>query len=323
MSHYFTIPINTDGIVADLNVAQNLKNALNSPFSVTDAFIYSHGWWTSATSALSDYNQFSVELSAVIARIAALPNPVLTLLPGSPLGVAVHWPSMISDDDQSWINKLEPLSFYTMAQRADQVGKNAVYSLLRLLIEESPNIPRLHFLGHSFGCRVVCSAIQEILDDSDTIPNGKDLNINVVLLEAAFDQNDLEQGEVYGGLCGMPNLRLLATFSALDQALTRDYPLSQDINIFKGPGSSNAALGGLGPTPKMISDFGGVTALTINPGFNHLASAAPTTRLVTADLTPLHESRPNYPDASHPNPDHHSDIFLPEIYELICGFLFK
>jgi hypothetical protein len=98
MSHYFTIPINTDGIVADMNVAQNFKNALNSPFSVSDVFIYSHGWWTSATRALSNYNQFSIEFGALVARIAGLPAPVLTRLPRSPLGVAIHWPSMISDE---------------------------------------------------------------------------------------------------------------------------------------------------------------------------------------------------------------------------------
>ncbi len=57
MSHYFTIPITIEGIIADLQVAQNFKAAVNPPFNISDVFIYSHGWWTSATSALSAYNR--------------------------------------------------------------------------------------------------------------------------------------------------------------------------------------------------------------------------------------------------------------------------
>src|SRR6202012_3665008 len=100
MSHYFTIPINTDGIVSDLNVATNFKNALNLPAPISDVFIYSHGWWTSATHALANYNQFSIELTARISGIAGQARMALANLPSSPLGVAIHWPSMISDDDE-------------------------------------------------------------------------------------------------------------------------------------------------------------------------------------------------------------------------------
>jgi hypothetical protein len=319
MSHYFTIPINTDGIITDLRFGPNLRSAVNAPFSVTDVFIYSHGWWTSASRALADYNQFTIEFAAHAARLSAAASPALTHPPGSTLAVAIHWPSMISDDDRALVNKLEPFSFYTMGHRANQVGANAVYALLRLLIQEAPTLPRLHFLGHSFGCRVVCAAIQEILDDRATIPGGRELPINAVLLEPAFDRNDLEKDGVYGGLCDMPNLRVLVTHSDLDRALTYDYPLSQRINLFKGKGGSNDALGGKGPTPQTIDDFGGAaTVLTVAAGFTAAASAAAATRLVIADLTPLHQTNTGYPA-----PDHHSDIYLPEIYDLISGFLFR
>jgi hypothetical protein len=318
MSHYFTIPITTEGIIADLQVSQNFKAAVNAPFNVSDVFIYSHGWWTSATSALSGYNEFSVELSLRAGQLGAAADPAVPNLPESPLGVAIHWPSMIDDDGQAIINNLEPLSFYTMGHRANQVGTNAVYSLLRLLIEQSPAMPRIHFLGHSFGCRVVSSAVQEILNDSVTIPNAKNLAINMVLLEAAFDQNDLEATGLYGGICSMPNVRILTSYSSRDASLSTYYPLSQELNIFKGSGAANQALGGAGPTPKMIADFGGVTPLTINPGFSHTAAAAARTRLVSADLTPVHTA-----NTAYGNVDHHSDIYLPEIYNLICGFLFQ
>lgn len=321
MSHYFTIPVSTDGLIADPNIARNFKSALNAPFQISDVFIYSHGWWTSASSALILYNQFSIEFSSLAAVLAAKTdkNAALQRLPAptATLGVGVHWPSMISEDDSSIADKAEIFSFYAMGTRANNVGKNAVYSLLRLILEQSPVAPRIHFLGHSFGCRVVCSAIQEILADAATLPNGKNLAINAVLLEAAFDQNDLERGALYGGLCDMPNLRVLTTYSALDSALNHDYPLSQKINIFKGSGHDNDALGGKGPTPQTATDFGGVTALTVTPGFDHTKCAGLGTRLVAADITPLHQA-----NSSFPKPDHHSDIFLPELYELICGFLF-
>ncbi len=225
---------------------------------------------------------------------------------------------MIDDDDNAIVDKLEPLSFYTMGHRANQVGSNAVYALLRLLIEQSPVMPRIHFLGHSFGCRVVASAVQEILNDQVTIPNGRNLALNLVLLEAAFDQNDLEATGLYGGICSMPNVRILTTYSSLDASLCTYYPLSQNLNVFKGPGAANQALGGKGPTPKMIADFAGVTPLTINPGFGHGNAAAAKTRLVSADRAPLHAA-----NSAYGNADHHSDIYLPEIYNLICGFLFQ
>jgi hypothetical protein len=321
MSHYFTIPITTDGLIADLNVAGNFTKALNPPFNISDVFIYSHGWWTSATAALGNYNQFSIELSELVGTIMARGTSTLTRLPASPLGVAVHWPSMISDDDSAILNKLEPFSFYAMGQRANKVGENSVYALLRLIIEQAPSTPRIHFLGHSFGCRVVCSAIQEILKDSQTIPNGNNLAVNAVLLEAAFDQNDLEAGGVYGGLSQMPNLRVLSTYSALDNALCHAYPLSQEINIFKGPGKNNEALGGRGPTAKTLNDFGSVAApLIVLPGSDYSISSGLPARFIAADITALHQASTSYDNG---NPDHHSDIYLPELYELICGFLFR
>jgi hypothetical protein len=321
MSHYFTIPVSTDGLIADPNIARNFQRALNQPFTISDVFIYSHGWWTSASSALILYNQFSIEFSSLAAVLASGAQSKTSLPrapnPASALGVGVHWPSMISEDDRSLIDHLQAFSFYSMGARANAVGKNAVYSLLRLIVEKSPAPPRIHLLGHSFGCRVVCSAIQEILDDPTTLPGGKTLPINAVLLAPAFDQNDLERGQLYGGLCDMPNLRVLSTFSSLDSALNHDYPLSQKINIFKGSGQDNDALGGLGATPKTLTDFGGATALTIQPGFDHTKCIGLKTRFVSADITPLHQA-----NTSFPKTDHHSDIFLPELYELICGFLF-
>src|ERR1700722_11444106 len=147
MSHYFTIPITTDGLIADLNVSGNFFKALNSPVAVSDVFIYSHGWWTSATRALANYNQFTIEFSAFVSLIAARGSPVLTKLPASPLGIAVRWPSMIEDDESALVNKLEPFSFYAMGQRANKVGENSVYSILRLIISQAPAMPRIHLLG--------------------------------------------------------------------------------------------------------------------------------------------------------------------------------
>ncbi len=318
MSHYFTIPTNTNGIVTDLNAAGNFKSALNPPFTVSDVFIYSHGWWTSADSALAGYNRFTIEFSTLTTPILKANPTVLTKPPIDPLGVAIHWPSMIDDDSQAVVDNFEAFSFYTMGQRANIVGANAVYALLRLVIQESPATPKIHFIGHSFGCRVVCSAIQEILKDAETIPQGQNLYIRAVLLEAAFDQNDLEKNALYGGLSQMPNLKVLATYSSLDTSLNKAYPLSQEINIFKGSGGSNNALGGVGPTDQTAKDFGGMIKLIVGPGFSFAQSAAAQSRLVAADLSPLHEANPNYGQT-----DHHSDIFHPEIYHLICGFLFQ
>ncbi len=237
--------------------------------------------------------------------------------PFSPLALAIHWPSMISDDQKSVANFLEATSFFTMEHRADSVGLNAGYSLFRLLIEARANKTSLRFnlIGHSFGCRVVCAALEALAKDAATVAKAKAMQaqFNVVLLQAAADTDSLAKGRLYGDvLATIPNLRILATVSANDKALGTWYPAAQKLaHLFSDP---VAALGSAGPTGDLAVPVD--QKLSVGPG----SAPAFTGKLGVADLTPLHKSRQGVQGASSDWGGQHSDINLPEVYELIARF---
>ena len=322
MSHFLTVPINENGVILDDKINSILSQAMNRPFDFSDVFIYSHGWWTNATRAMEDYNRFSIEFARMVGTLASNAPPVLSNLPASSLGIGIHWPSMLSEDENSIANFGQALSFYTMEKRADTVGEHGVYSVLRLALKDraadSPPL-RIHWLGHSFGCKVICSALQEFLDDKATVQIPKDVTLNVVLLQAATDDNDLESGDVYGGLAdGLPGLRVLVTRSDEDKALQTWYPRAHLVNFFR-PHNSRVALGAKGPTAQVVKQFGGMDQVDVDQGFTTAGLAGLTNRLLLANLTPLHQASTEPADSFS---GRHSDIFHDEIYNLIAGFLF-
>lgn len=317
MSNFVTAPINENGIILDGDIGDILKDAMSPPFRFTDVFLYSHGWWTDATGAAVDYNRFSMGFTKQLLLIGATP-PALPHLPASSFATAVHWPSMLSENQISIENYAEALSFYTMAKRADIVGQHGVYSLLRMFFESlgtlaAPPSLRVHLLGHSFGCRVVCSALEQILEDAVAIPSP--VTLDTVLLQAAFNNDELEPNGLYGNVSKL-NLRLLVTRSDGDTSLGKWYPIAERlVNLFSS--RPVFALGAVGPSAGTQTQFGGMGTVTVGPGFTYPAVVPITQRLVVANLSPLH-AKPGDPFSGH-----HSDIYHDEIYQLIAGFFFR
>ncbi|TAM56571.1 alpha/beta hydrolase [bacterium] len=326
MSHYLTIPINENGVIFDAGMDSVIQTALAvDPFKFTDVYIYSHGWATDAARALDDYNRFSVELARQILLVAQASPPVFKYGPGNSLGVGIHWPSQITENPNSPLNTAELLTFYTMEHRADAVGRNAVYSMLRLILNEraTASLPiRLFMLGHSFGCKVLCAALQDLQVDigNNTITLPADTSFNVVLLEPATDSDNLESGDIYGEISNIRGLRMLITKSTLDRALTEWYVLAGRLaNLFR---TSRQALGAVGPTAKTEGAFGGAKAITVAPGFVAADMRGISDRLIVADLTPIHQARAQQHLYSGGISGSHSDIFIDELYQMISGFLF-
>lgn len=326
MSHYMMVPITAQGIITDSNIATILPEAMREPFQFSDIFLYSHGWWTNAEAAMVDYYRFSIGLAAIVLGHAEGPSR-----PESSLGIGVHWPAMISEDSRSIVSILEPLTYYNRKEMADDVGEHGGYSLLRLALEGRQKVggtalPRVHLLGHSFGCRVVCSALQHLVTDPVTRDLIRQTTLNLVLLQAAFDFDDLAPGGLYKDVLSLPNLRVLTTRSQKDIALQERYEQAQRIaRLFKAP---VPALGADGPSPSTIEAVGATrtSSLAIDTGLDPAALPADVrdrlahSRMIIADLTPLHEHDTTY--QADPFSGYHSDIFLPEIYRLIAAFLF-
>ena len=324
MSHFITVPINANGIVFDADMDSVVQEAMAvDPFNFSDVFLYSHGWSNDAAVALDEYNRFSVDLAKRIIQFGRLSPTSLSHLPGETLGVGIHWPSEITEDATSPLNNFQLLTFYTMEHRADSVGRNAVYIILRLILRSrtaaDPPV-RISFIGHSFGCKVILSALDEIQGDiaNGTIPLHPGTKLQAVLLEPATDDDNLEQGDIYGRVQQLP-IRLLITKSELDVALTHWFVVAGKLaNLLK---AERHALGDTGPTATTVAQFGGAAEVAIVPDFN-AASVPSAARLLIADLTSVHQARVSAGLYKSGIAGSHSDINFEEIYQLVCGFLF-
>jgi hypothetical protein len=290
---------------------------MTDPFAITDVFLYSHGWWTTAEAAMIDYNGFSIGMARSV--FAMGPGPGRPK--GTSLGIGLHWPSSVSEDTRSILNVLQPLTFFNRARMADIVGAGGATALLRLILQaprpRGTSPPRLHLIGHSFGCRVVCSALQALA------PSGllDGLSVDVALIQGAFDFDDLEPDRNYGDIgTKAPQTRLLVTRSDMDLALKDAYVAAGRLNLFAGP---KQALGFAGPSAPTRTAFD-AHDITVGPGFSLASATDLNGRMAVADLTPLHAAddyRPDDPLTLRVS-GHHSDIFQNEIYQLVTGFMF-
>lgn len=321
-----TVPSDSNGMLIDQTLVSVVREAIaTTPFGFKDVYLYSHGWSTDADRAAIDYDVFSVGL----ARRVLLEQEARGALAGAPraaLELGVHWPSVITEDPTSALNALQLFTFFSMEQRADAVGKNLVYSLLRLALEGREGQPtRVFIIGHSFGSKVVCAALQDIEADlGSTISVSDQTCWKIVLLEPATDSDNLETGDIYGNVSRISNLRLLITTSQKDECLTTWYPAAGRIaNLFHGATPRNA-LGATGPTDKTRQQFESSSDLTVGLGFDVATAAAVKDRLLVADLTPAHQARSmgDSPQYSGGICGSHSDIFFDELYNLVGGFFY-
>lgn len=323
MSQSIMIPITGQGTISDPNVGTTIPALAQPPFNFSDVFMYSHGWWTTANDAMVDYTRFTVGFATTVLRAAAAGAPKAggqpPKFPASALEIGLHWPSMVSEDANSILNVTQALSFYNRAKMADDVGEHGGYALIRMILQARQSInqplPRFHLIGHSFGTKVVCSTLEALATDPDLAPLLAAARFNVVLLQGAFDNDSFEPKQDYAHvLSGVPNLRMLITKSGNDTALSVRYVDAQRINLFSTPAK---AIGAIGPTQKTYDQAGGAW-ISVDVGYAVAPGGIPG-NFVVADLTALHAHDKTSVDATS---GHHSDIYLPEIYNLLAGFLF-
>jgi Alpha/beta hydrolase of unknown function (DUF900) len=320
MSHYVTFPINANGAIdPDEQVQDIISKSVSPIFNPSEIFIYSHGWWTTADAALKQYNVATTDLIYFL-RTAGHP---LTTPASAPLLIGIHWPSIIDDDPSSQLNLLEPFTFYQMQKRADDIGDEGLYTILRLVFN-APHVAnlRINLIGHSFGAKVVCSALQKLAVQQIAVP--ANISFNVILLQAAFTTDALDPTGIYANVLPTfgPRLRLLVTRSNLDLALRNEFPTAQKIDPFHR--GADTALGFTGPSPATVDKFGAnEKQVSVDVGSQFFAPAAALPAgpvIVAADLTPIHQARPTFQGGPG---GHHTDIFLTEIYDLMCWFMFS
>ena len=269
MSHFFTFFTNGNGLVTDPSLNNEISQAISPVFNISDVFIYSHGWWTDANSAANDYNLFSIGFANRLLLGKAMAGSQLGALPATSLNTGIHWPSTISENGGLLAQLLEPASFFAMETRADDVGETGVHGLLMLLLDEWQSQKRagnltINLLGHSFGNKVVCSALEALTSASTGSPELiANANFNVVLLQGAFDNDDFEPDQLYADVVnGMPTMRMLISRSSLDSALGTAYPLAHRLEFFKK--TNRLAMGSVGPSAPTVTLFGGADNVSVS-----------------------------------------------------------
>jgi hypothetical protein len=316
MAHYITVPINANGVIdPDEQIEDIITKTMSIPFGTTDVFVYSHGWWTTADAALKQYNVATTDFIEILrtrTNVHQGANPFVPFL------IGIHWPSMLDDDPVNPLNHIQLLTYYTMEKRADDVGDEGLYAILQLILKARPSQTslRLNLFGHSFGCKVICSALQRLAGDQPTIT---DVSFSVVLLQAAFRTEALDDPKLYGTVIPYFKPALLISKSAEDYALTRAFPAAA-FNLVS-PGA-RTALGATGPSPNTASQYTSAPNISVDFGSSFYgrfpSQSGP--RLVVADLTPLHSNPNNKFDGGWGG--HHNDVYRSEIYDLMAWFLF-
>ncbi len=335
---------------------QLLRAAIVPPLS--EVVIYTHGWLTDANNLMLIYDTLVQGYGAALRELSEAPS---LALPTSTLVITAHWPSRRVENLDGPVGLLDVLSFSTMELRANFVGITGMARLIgdiwdRLLADPDLASTRLRLIGHSFGCRVFCSALHTLalkVPHAFTALQTRN-QIDLTMLQPAFpadalEPNDLAHAHPFAQLVNYQNLRILTTMSRWDLPLVRFYPAQEgqqpnDAVYARAPAGTRTgvpALGGAGPTDATWRAFNGNlprTEIPVGPGFRHGdVIARPGQRLVVADLTPLHTAH-HREDMDRPagqlppfgRPDkrsiglsgYHTDIYCGEIYHLDIGFAF-
>lgn len=203
-------------------------------------------------------------------------------------------------------NLLRAATVWTMKARAGTVGARGVGPLVASVLEH-PSRPRLHLVGHSFGARVVLSALA-------TIPAPSRSARSMLLLQPAvnrwcFAANVAGTGRVagYRNVLARVDLPILTTFSPHDAPLTRFFHLAlrgghlgEPQIAALGDADLYGALGGFGPAG-LGSDLRVAPAAA--PGTHDAYPLSGPARVVAVDGGALVDGRPaitGHGDISNP-----------------------
>ncbi|GAB3003352.1 hypothetical protein GCM10023080_081410 [Streptomyces pseudoechinosporeus] len=159
--------------VPDHRLRNYFTEHLAPPAWATDIFVYVHGWQTSPDAAHRTAERL---LNLVHANWEAAPDryPALAAEGFSPWCVVVRWPSS---------SPITPTGYRRIRDRAHAMGArdgygHAAYILGQLLgyldaeradpgaapVLANRDGQHLHLVGHSFGCRLLCEAVQWTAD---------------------------------------------------------------------------------------------------------------------------------------------------------------
>ena len=184
----------------------------------------------------------------------------------------------------AWLARLA--SVLVMKDRSGRIGAGAVSDLLDELlgVHDRSGRPRIHLLGHSFGCKVMLSAL---VTGTSTEPVDSILLLQPALNARAFAA-DAGNGKPGGYRPALQRSRsaIVATYSSHDMPLTKVFHLAarrrSDLGevVIAAGGSKYAALGGFGP--QRVDDIASITGVVQPP---HRYPTAGAGRILAVDAS--------------------------------------
>lgn len=165
-----------------------------------------------------------------------------------------------------WLDYLDPRwplrlsSVWKMKDRAGVVGSHGVGPVLRKLLAEAPQA-RVHLIGHSFGCKVVMSALCHE-NPPRAVESALLLQPAVSAFCFAADATGHGQAGGFHEASNRVKTHIMLTFSHRDVPLYRFFHLAVrrksdigEVNIAAGTVSLYAALGGYGPQKLAVEEM--------------------------------------------------------------------
>jgi hypothetical protein len=145
---------------------------------------------------------------------------------------------------------LNKLTYYTMKKRAGAIGESVADLLGGLQLGSDI---RLHFVGHSFGARLVTAAGTRL------VPPPHVAFRSVTLLQGAYSHNGMTAGKgPFYALVGKPSGPISFSHTHNDQATTIAYPLASRLSgdATKSLGDANDVYGAMGANgPQMTGEM--------------------------------------------------------------------
>ena len=195
---FFPIEFNESG---DLLYQDQLGEAFETlqKGTVKDIYIFVHGWDKTASLAERDYQDFICRFHAVgTAGTAQMhPHPPGSAGMKDAVILGLFWPSTVLPN-QNDASLFKPVTYYKIRQRADELavkGFQTVLLEMQQLARQRGDHFRMHFIGHSFGGRVLIKGLFKYLTNTANNPQWLFAwidRMNFVLLLPAMSSDALE-----------------------------------------------------------------------------------------------------------------------------------
>ncbi|MFJ2927616.1 hypothetical protein ACIPIU_21730 [Streptomyces massasporeus] len=173
-------------------LADHFDEALSPPAWATDLLVYVHGWQTSSDSALGAVRRL---LALATSQYEQNPAAYQALRPWHPWTVLVRWPSRSLPSLGGYrLIRDRAHAMSTRGHAARIIGQLLGYLDDRRADPAAPPVlanhdgQYLHLIGHSFGCRFLCEAVQWAAEGPLTLgwstpaPPGRPFTVDSMLL---------------------------------------------------------------------------------------------------------------------------------------------